>query len=186
MRVSRKYITERAGAAFGSLKRVGVLPAAVGILSSFALASGQQTAYDIPFPAGFRDWLAVNSMLVTRENQPFLPVAGVHSIYVNSKGRPNFEKGGPFPYPDGTVFADDVHEISEMNGAYVAGRKKAVTVMVKDAQKYAATGGWGFQAWVAGDASKTLVHDTAQSVTVCLTCHMPRKENDYVYSTLVP
>jgi hypothetical protein len=64
------------------------------------------------------------------------------------------KNGGPFPYPDGTIFADDVHEFSVEAGATVEGAKKFVTVMVKDAKKYATTGGWGFQVWAAGDPTK--------------------------------
>jgi hypothetical protein len=35
------------------------------------------------------------------------------------------KKGRPSPYPDGTVFADDVHEFSVKDGSYVEGDKKA-------------------------------------------------------------
>ena len=42
----------------------------------------------------------------------FGQIGGMHIIYVNAKGLPTLKKGGPFPYPDGTVFADDVHDFS--------------------------------------------------------------------------
>ena len=64
----------------------------------------------------------------------------MHIIYANSKGLPTLKAGDPFPYPDGTVFADDVHEFSVKDGSYVEGNKKAVTVLVKDAKKYGTTG----------------------------------------------
>ena len=84
------------------------------------------------------------------------------------------------------MFADDVHEFAETEGSYIEGKKKAVTVMVKDARKFAETGGWGFQAWANGDSSKPIVHSTAQAVSACLSCHSPRKEQDYVFSTYIP
>jgi hypothetical protein len=127
---------------------IAILMAVVAI--SVIILSAQPAHEDIAFPNGFRDWFAVNSMVVTKDSVPFSPIAGMHFIYVNAKGRATLEKGGPFPYPDGTMFADDVHEFSEIDGSYVEGRKKAVTVMVTDARKYAATGGWGFQAWANG------------------------------------
>lgn len=39
------------------------------------------------------------------------------------------------------MFADGVHEFSVKHGSCAEGKKKAVTVMVKDAAKYATNGG---------------------------------------------
>jgi hypothetical protein len=50
------------------------------------------------------------------------------------------------------------------DGSYAEGNKKAVTVMVKDAKKYATTGGGGVQVWAGGDPSKPLVPDSAHAV----------------------
>ena len=55
--------------------------------------------------------------------------------------------------------------------------------MEKDAKKYAATGGWGFQAWAGGDPKKPLVTDAAKQ---CFACHEPQKAHDYVFSTYIP
>jgi Cytochrome P460 len=110
-----------------------------------------------------------------------------HAHYLcNAKGLPTLKKGGPLPYPDGTVFADDVHEFSVKDGSYVEGTKKAVTVMVKDAKKYPSTGGWGFQVWAGGDPSKPLLPDVAHSIPACFTCHTPQKSQDYTFSTYIP
>jgi hypothetical protein len=141
---------------------------------------------DVPFPTGFRDWFVVNSMIVTKDSPIFGQIGGLHIIYVNAIGLPTLKKGGPFPYPDGTVFADDVHDFSLENGSYVEGAKKAVTVMVKDAKKYSATGGWGFQVWLASDLTKPVVPDTAHAIQACFTCHTPRKDHDYTFSTYIP
>jgi len=163
---------------------ISALMALAGVFAM--VVSAQQTAEEISFPDGFRNWFEVNSMVVTKNSVPFSPIAGMHFIHLNAKGRAVLENGGPFPYPDGTIFADDVHEFSEVEGSYVEGQKKAVTVMVKDAQRYAETGGWGFQAWANGDPSKPIVHNKAQAISACLSCHAPRKAQDYVYSTYIP
>jgi hypothetical protein len=122
-------------------------------------------------------------MIVTKDSPMFEQIGGMHIVYLNMKGLPTLKKGGPFPYPDGTIFADDVHEFSMNDGSYVEGNKKAVTVMVKDAKRYAATGGWGFQVWAGGDPSKQLVTDAAQA---CFACHVPQKAQDYTFSTYIP
>ena len=148
--------------------------------------SAQTTDYDVPFPAGLRDWFEVNSMIVTKDSPIFGQLGGMHLIHVNAKGLPTLQKGGSFPYPDGTIFADDVHEFSVKDSASVEGAKKFVTVMVKDAKKYASTGGWGFQVWVGGDPSKPQIPDAGHAITACFVCHTPQKVQDYVFSTYIP
>ena len=166
-------------------KLVGILGLA-GIFVSLGAVSAKPAGDDVPFPNGFRDWFVVNSMTATKDSPVFGHVDGLHIIYVNAKGLPTLKEGGPFPYPDGTVFADDVHEFSVKDGATVEGAKKVVTVMVKDAKKYASTGGWGFQVWVGGDPSKPQVPDAAHAITACFACHTPQKALDYAFSTYIP
>jgi hypothetical protein len=69
---------------------------------------------------------------------------------------------------------------SIVDRTYQQGDRKFLTVMVKDSQKYAATGGWGVQAWPGGDATKPIVND---AVKQCFGCHVPKQANDYVFST---
>jgi hypothetical protein len=155
----------------------------VGLLMLFAVVSTRSAGNDVPFPDGFRDWFVVNSMIVTKDSPMSAQIGGMHIIYVNAKGLPTLKNGGPFPYPDGTVFADDVHDFSVKDGSYVEGSKKAVTAMVKDAAKYASTGGWGFQVWPGGDPSKPLIADARQP---CFACHTPQKAQDFTFSTYIP
>jgi hypothetical protein len=158
----------------------------VGILISLAAISTISAGDDVPFPTGFRDWFAVNSMIVTKDSPIFGQIGGMHVIYVNAEGLPTLKAGGPFPYPDGTVFADDVHDFSVKDASYVEGNKKAVTVMIKDAKKYSTNGGWGFQVWAGGDSSKPLMPDAAHATQACFVCHTPQKAQDYTFSTYIP
>jgi hypothetical protein len=166
-------------------KVIGILGFA-GILMTLGAVSTISGGNDVPFPSGFRDWFVVNSMIVTKDSPMFAQIGGMHIIYVNARGLPTLKAGGPFPYPDGTVFADDVHEFSVKDGSYVEGSKKAVTVMVKDAKKYATNGGWGFQVWAGGDPSKPLVPDAAHATQACFVCHTPQKAQDFTFSTYNP
>jgi hypothetical protein len=172
-------------------KLAGVISVAV-IVTLFGASSATSAADVIPFPNGFSDWFVVNSMSATKESPVFGMVDGMQLIHVNARGLTALKKGGPFPYPDGTIFADDVHEFSVKDGATVEGDKKFVTVMVKDAKKYVSTGGWGFQVWLGGDPSKPQVPDAAHAVTACFACHTPHegpgrmKDQDYVFSTYIP
>jgi hypothetical protein len=177
-------IANREGIAM--LRKLTSVFGVVGVLMASGAALALSPSDDVPFPNGFRDWFAVNSLLVTKDSPLSAQIGGLHIIYVNAKGLPALKAGGPFPYPDGTVFADDVHDFSVKDGSYVEGGKKAVTVMIKDAKKYPTTGGWGFQVWGGGDPSKPLIPDAAHAVHACFACHTPQKAQDYTFSTYIP
>jgi hypothetical protein len=66
---------------------------------------------------------------------------------------------GKLPFPDGSIIValhwDDVasEENNKVFGqaqSFVAGSLRNIQFMVKDSQKYAATGGWGFADFTAG------------------------------------
>src|SRR5215475_3841368 len=149
-------------------------------IAAFAVTS-IAIADDITPPTGYRNWFHVNTMIVDKASPLFAALGGMHNVHVNSVGEDALKKGGP--YPDGTIFLTDLHDFSISDGSYGMGKLKGVAVMVKDAKKYAATGGWGFQFFADGDASKKVVTDAA---TQCFACHTPQKAQDYVYSTYIP
>ncbi|HXI59928.1 MAG TPA: cytochrome P460 family protein [Polyangia bacterium] len=133
-------------------------------------------------PVDFQRGLLANSMLVTKEPNNTGLLTGVHLVYVNPVGSDRFKRGGSAPYPEGTVFVDDVHEFSLDDGVYHEGGRKFLTVMVKNSKKYASTGGWGFQAWKGGDPTKPIADDPTK---MCYSCHVPQKANDFVFSTVL-
>lgn len=151
-----------------------------GVLLALSPVSAARPVDKLAIPTGFDHWFLVNSMIVTKDSPLFDAIGGLHHIYINSVGLARLKTGGSAPYPDGTIFADDVREFSLADGAFSQGGRKAIPVMLKDAKKYAATGGWGFQAWAGGDPGKPLVNDP---VKTCFACHMPQKSNDYTFST---
>ena len=136
---------------------------------------------DLQPPTGYRQWFHVNTMIVDKASPLFEALGGMHNVSINAVGLPALEKGTAFP--DHSMFTTDLHEFTVTDGSYVEGGRKVIALMVKDAQKYAATGGWGFQAWLGGDAQKPVVTDAA---TQCFACHVPQKAHDYVYSTYIP
>jgi Cytochrome P460 len=160
-------------------------PALIGVIGAvLALSVAGRAApagNGLTIPA-FQHWYLVNSMIVTKDSPMFAAIGGLHHIYVNSVGFARLQKGGSTPYPDGTVFADDVREVSLGDGLYSQGGRKAITVMVKDAKKFPTTGGWGFEAWAGGDPKKPLATDP---VKMCFACHTPQKANDFVFSTFL-
>jgi hypothetical protein len=116
------------------LRKSALILGIVGMLTAMGSVFAQSTANDVPFPNGFRDWFLVNTMIVTKDSPIFGQIGGLHHIYVNTVAFPTLKASGPYPYPDGSIFADEVHDFSVKEGSYVEGSKKAATVMVKDSK----------------------------------------------------
>lgn len=162
-----------------TLTMIGTLAGAIaaGVLVAFAAEPGA----DIQPPTGYRNWFHVNTMIVDKSSPLFEVLGGMHNVHVNPVGEAALKKGGP--YSDGTIFLTDLHDFTNSDGTISEGKLKGLAVMVKDAKKYAATGGWGFQFFVDGDPKKLAVTDVVKQ---CFACHEPQKAQDYVYSTYIP
>jgi hypothetical protein len=141
----------------------------------------------LSLPSGYRQWFHVNTQVIDKESPLFATLGGIHNVYLSPRAVAMLRSGQP--YPDGTIFVDDIHEFAIVNGSYVEGERKVLAIMVRNAKKYATTGGWGFQAWSGGDAKKPIVTDAAKE---CFGCHtqkigIPRPDDhQYVFSTYVP
>ena len=161
------------------LERLRFLPAAlVLVVASFPA----QSADDIkPPPPDYRQWFHVNTMIVDKDSPLFKDLGGMHNVYANASAAAALKKGGT--YPNGSQFVTDLHDFTITDGSYVEGTRKGVATMIKDSKKYASTGGWGFQFWAEGDATKPQVTDAAKQ---CFACHEPKKGQDYIYSTYIP
>jgi cytochrome P460 len=111
---------------------------------------------------------------------------------------------GKLPFPDGTIIArlawscvpseendkalrpilerklspDAVQKV--LAESFVAGPATNVQFMVKDARKYASTGGWGFAQFDNGKPADEAVHKT------CSPCHAPAKDRDFVFTRYAP
>jgi hypothetical protein len=132
---------------------------------------------DVRLP-NYRDWTHVKSMVIFDKAHPLYDAfGGIHHVYANAKALPSTQQE-KFPYPDGSALVFVLYDIKNADGAYVATDKKVTAVMLKDAGKYKATGGWAFQAWDA--AGETLVTDGGAS---CFACHRDNAaKTDFVFS----
>lgn len=150
------------------------------ILSTLAFA-GTALAADpqVPYPAGYRNWHHVKSMVIDKGHPLFEAFSGIHHLYANPKAVAGYKSG---KFPDGAVIVFDLLEAQAADHAVTEGARKVVGVMHKDAKKYAATGGWGFEGFGAGDRTKRVVGENAASA--CFGCHAPQKDHDYVFSRL--
>jgi hypothetical protein len=173
-------VRTRNGAAPGWLKSVKLRLFGAAVATA-VIPFTAESADGIKYPVGYRNWFHVNTLVVDKTSPLFDPLGGMHNIYVNATGLAALKKGAS--YPDKSVFVSDVHDFTVTDGSYVEGARKALAVMVKDKKKYASTGGWGFELWPGGDPQKRFVTDATKQ---CFECHVPKKDQDYVYSTYIP
>ncbi len=150
-------------------------------LAACGLGAGALADVTLAPPKGYRLWFHVNTAIIDKPSPLFDRLGGLHNVYLSPGGLGAFKNGKPFP--NGTIFADDIHEFTVAEGVYSQGPRKALAVMVRDSKKYAATGGWGFQLWAGGDPKRPVVTDPAAQ---CFACHTQRKEQQYVFSTYIP
>jgi Cytochrome P460 len=140
------------------------------------IASGD-AATRIAYPDGYRDWTHVKSALMSPHHANYSAMGGFHHIYANEKAMAGYRSG---EFPQGSIIVFDWLQMTEKEGVFIEGARRQTDVMVKDAQRFAATGGWGFQRF-AGD-SKTDLAPTP-SPDQCFACHDKLKKKDLVLSS---
>ena len=134
---------------------------------------------EVPYPQGYRNWHHVKSMVIEEGHPLYGAFGGIHHLYANDKALEGYRSK---TFPDGAVIIFDLLEAVHDGNAVTEGARKVVGVMHKDARKFAATGGWGFEGFGGGDPANRVVGDNAASA--CFACHQPQKERDYTFSRL--
>lgn len=146
-----------------------------------ATAAVAADAPTVPYPNGYRQWTHVKSMQILPGHPLYDAFGGVHHLYANAKAMAGYRSGR---FPDGAVIVFDLLQADSAQNAVTEGPRKVVGVMHRDAKRYAATGGWGFEAWKGGDAKQPVVRGDA--ATACFNCHTAQKDRQYVFSAYRP
>lgn len=139
-----------------------------------AVASDTQT---LPFPVGYSRWTHIKSGLINPGHAAFARFGGLHHIYANATALDGYRSGR---FADGSVLVYDLFEATDKGDATIdQGPRRHIDVMVKDSARFAATGGWGYAEFAAGERRDRL--RTAQR-DGCAACHASQKQNDQVFS----
>jgi len=151
---------------------VGV--AAYVVTPSRRAAEEAAPIYGVTIPDGYRDWKLIS---VTREKGDFNQLRAQLGNDLAIKAY----REGKLPFPDGAIIvalhwkrvpSDDDNKVFGKVQAFVGGSPVNMQVMVKNSQRYAATGGWGFGDFKDGKPSDAALHEK------CFACHAPAKAND--------
>ncbi len=157
---------------------------AAGAALIAAVVTGAAISADsaaVPYPDGYRAWRHVKSMVIEPGHALHASFGGIHHLYANDKAMKGYESGH---FPDGAVIVFDLLEAVAADSAVTEGTRKIVGVMHRDARKYAATGGWGFEGFAGDSQTERAVGDKA--ATACFSCHAPQQAHDYVFSRYRP
>jgi hypothetical protein len=149
-----------------------------GTLLLLAVAAlGLATAADtVPYPENFRSWSHVKSGVIGAQHKNFSSLGGIHHVYANKEGMDGYRSRS---FPEKSVIVFEWLEWAEKDGAVLEGPRRQVDVMVKDSQRYAATGGWGFQRFVKDSRTELA---TAPTPEQCFACHNQLKVDGLVLS----
>ncbi|MCQ4348523.1 cytochrome P460 family protein [Pseudomonas stutzeri] len=154
-------------------------PLLLALLAALPASTTLAADPEVPYPAGYRYWQHVKSMLIEPGHPLYESFGGIHHIYANAAALEGYRAGR---FPDGAVIVFDLLAAERADNAVTEGGRKVLGVMHKDARKYAATGGWGFEGFAGGDPAQRAVG--ANAASACYGCHAPEKEHDYVFSRL--
>ena len=157
------------------------------LVTAAAIAATSMTSADaadpspVLYPEGYRDWHHVKSMVINPGHGLYEAFGGVHHLYANKAAVQGYKTG---KWPDGAVIVFDLLEAKSADNAVTEGNRKVVGVMHRNAKKYQATGGWGYEGF-KGD-SKTERAVGTNAATACHQCHIAQKDSSYIFSKLRP
>jgi cytochrome P460 len=156
-------------------------------IASMVAASGQDSGHAAPvlitkMPPGYRDWRWVSVAHEAGNLNSFAAILG-NDVAIEAYRK---EK---LPFPDGTVIAalhyrfvpsDENNKVFGQAQSFVPGAPTNIQFMIKDAKKYAATGGWGF-----GHFNKDGTLGGEELMKTCFPCHA-MASRDLVFTQYAP
>lgn len=154
------------------------------VVTAAVTATGLAAGADAPpvsYPKGYRDWRHVKSMVINPGHGLYDSFGGIHHLYANKGALQGYKTG---KWPDGASIVFDLLEAKAADNALTEGARKVVGVMHRDARKYAATGGWGYEGFKGDSTTDRVVG--ANAATACHQCHIAQKDVGYVFSKTRP
>ncbi|MEI6414007.1 MAG: cytochrome P460 family protein [Pseudomonadota bacterium] len=134
----------------------------------------------INLPPGYQNWPIVT--LLQRPDSGTL-----RAVIGNEVAMSAVRQGRIQPWPDGAILGKLIWNAKirpDWENAVVPGRFLDVEFMIKDREKFAATGGWGYARW--SGKRLTPYGDDAKFEQECFSCHAQAKEHDYVFNEPAP
>jgi len=145
-------------------------------------ADKQAPIFVTTIPPGYRDWKLIS---VAHEEGSLNSLGAVLGNDVAIKAY----REAKLPFPDGAIIAalhwshvssEENNQVFGRSQSFVAGPSTNVQFMVKDAKKYATTGGWGFAHF-----NKDGTPGNEALLKTCSPCHA-KASRDFVFTQYAP
>jgi len=151
------------------------------LLAAVAIRAQDSATPAVPYPQDFRTWHHVKTIIVGPEHRSFAVRGGIHHYYANDLAIEGYRTG---KFANGAVIVDEAvftkDGENQAKGIVLEGARRGMDVMVKNDQRYKATGGWGFEHFDGDGRTPTLPADGA---TKCFECHS-KATRDHVFSNV--
>jgi hypothetical protein len=170
------------------LKPLAAIVIVAVAMALVALASEHATENSGPvfvkeIPPGYRDWKLIS---VAHEEGTLNDIRAILGNDIAVKAY----REGKLPFPEGAIIArlaweylpsEENNKVFGRRQSFVAGHStNGVQFMVKDAKKFAATGGWGFAHFEDGKPAGDAFMQS------CFPCHDAIKSRDLVFTRYSP
>jgi len=160
----------------------GRVSSSVLLVAAGAVCAGDAEV-PVPFPAEYRQWAVVKSMVVGPENKHFAINGGFHHYYANREALEGYRTG---TFPNGSVIVDEAVSTKAGEGHGIGmlfeTDRRFLDVMVRNDAQYKDTGGWGYEHFDAAATTPTL---SQAARAQCSECHA-RSPTDHVFTKLRP
>jgi len=154
---------------------------------AFTVPASRQADKHVPIfvttiPPGYRDWKLIS---VAHEEGSLNSLGAVLGNDVAIKAY----REAKLPFPDGAIIAalhwshvssEENNKVFGRSQSFVAGPSTNVQFMIKDAKKYATTGGWGFAHF-----NKDGTPGEEALLKTCSPCHA-KASRDFVFTLYAP
>jgi hypothetical protein len=173
------------------MKRITLVLVAAALLASGVVlltpgaGRADQEIYVSKIPDGYRDWKLVSVAHEAGQLNDIRAILG-NDVVVKAY------REGKLPFPEGSIIAriawayvpsEENNKIFGRDQSFVPGPPPEwyLQFMVKDSQKYAATGGWGYAQF-----DKDGKPADAKPMKTCFPCHEGIKARDFVFTKYTP
>lgn len=156
------------------MRRMSVLAATVALAPALWAAD----APPVPYPHGYRQWTHVKTMTINEGHALFDTFGGIHHIYANRLAEQGYRSG---KFADGAVIVFDLLQARAADNTVQEGERKVLGVMHRDARKYKATGGWGYEGFKGDSKTERAVGNNAAAA--CFQCHTAQQDKGFVFSS---
>src|SRR6202020_280587 len=121
--------------------------------TSTEVAAAEKTAA-VPFPAGYRSWQHVKSVVIGPEHKSFATDGGkIFHFYANPQAVEGYRTG---KFPNGSTLVRETLRTKagegDSKGILNEGERSALDVMIKDDSLFPETAGWGFETFDGNNA----------------------------------